>query len=154
MVRSMRVSPAAVTVLVILVALGVSANACMAVPPPASDVPLDASATPVIDETPTPQAAEQAADDAAPSPSPAASAGPSPSPAVASRPAKASPVPSPSAEAMTDLVAVALSKDNRIAEIDPVSGRVVRVVDISRPAGAFALTPDARIGHPSRCSMC
>jgi glucose/arabinose dehydrogenase len=37
-----------------------------------------------------------------------------------------------------------MAKDNRIAEVDPVTGKVARIVDLSEPAGSMTLTPD---GH-------
>jgi YVTN family beta-propeller protein len=42
------------------------------------------------------------------------------------------------------VVAVTLAKDNRIALIDPVTGKIARTVDFSRPPGGLSVAPDGR----------
>jgi len=66
------------------------------------------------------------------------------SPSVPPKPSRVAASPSPSAQTLVPLVAVSMAKDNRIAEIDPVTARVVRTVDLSEPAGSMTLAPDGR----------
>src|SRR5262249_36428604 len=76
---------------------------------------------------------------ALPSPGLAMASDPTPSPSASPRPTHTSTdVP------RTDIVAISLAKDNRVAEVDPLTGRMVRMVDLSEPAGPMALASD---GH-------
>jgi glucose/arabinose dehydrogenase/outer membrane protein assembly factor BamB len=101
----------------------------------------DTSATAVATDVP-PQAAPAIA-----SPSPGLSRSPvaaAASPSTLPKPSPAAAQKSPSPTAPVALIAVSMAKDNRVAEIDPLTGKMIRVVDLSEPAGKMAMTPD---GH-------
>ena len=107
--------------------------------PMAADVPTADQSAPVVPAPTDP--ADRALPAAAPamspvpSASPAAVASPSPAAAVKTTPTPATPV---------EVVAVSMADSNRIAEIDPVTGKVRRMVEFSQPAGTIAAMPD---GH-------
>jgi glucose/arabinose dehydrogenase len=73
-----------------------------------------------------------------------ASASPVASPSVAPTPKEAPAASTPAAQMPAEVVAVTLAKENRIALIDPETGKVARMMDLSRPAGRMAIAPD---GH-------
>ena len=89
-------------------------------------------------------------------PAAAAISTPAPSPGLAvsaapGAPSSAVPKPSPAAAKGSpgtepeELVAVSMAKDNRIAEVDPLTSHIIRTVDLSEPAGKMAMTPDGRV---------
>jgi glucose/arabinose dehydrogenase len=70
---------------------------------------------------------------------------PSASASVVPKPSRAAANQSPTAaESTAALVAVSMAKSNRLAEVDPVTGKMARTVDLSEPAGSMTLAPD---GH-------
>jgi glucose/arabinose dehydrogenase len=123
---------------------------------PAEPAPADSAAvagTPTAEDTTVAADTEMTdtvttvADDAASAPeqletmgppgAPADSVVPSPSPVAAA-------ASTPTAQPLTEVVAIALAKDNRIALIDPVTSKVARMIDLSRPTGKLTLEAD---GH-------
>lgn len=76
------------------------------------------------------------------SPRPAARAAASALPSVSATPKRAAAATTPTPQTLAEVVAVGLAKDNRIALIDPATGKLVRMLDLARPAGNMALAPD------------
>jgi aldose sugar dehydrogenase len=131
---------------------------------PTPDLPTSAEAA-RADDAPR-ESAVSAGTANADSPGPAAAVSPAPA-----RPPGASPGVSPSVpptrgraltaatpQAPAEAIAVALAKDNRIALIEPITGKVARLVDLSRPAGSMAIAPDGRSAwvfgtHPGASSV-
>jgi aldose sugar dehydrogenase len=85
-------------------------------------------------ETPAPHspAAEATRSASSPAPPHRAPTPPVPSPAASSNPSQAT----------TDIVAVSLKKDNKIALVDPAAQKVVKALDAGLPPGTLALMPD------------
>jgi aldose sugar dehydrogenase len=129
----------------------------------ADSAPADVTeaSAPAVDETSaSEEALHPAPEDAAASVPAAAQAGaPTPKPGATSRPTNQptsratsqpttqptnEPTVQPTSQPAVEVIAVTLAKDNRIALIDPVTGRITRAVDVSKPPGAMTLTPD---GH-------
>jgi glucose/arabinose dehydrogenase len=79
-----------------------------------------------------------------PRPARAANASPSVVPSVSptAKPATAANTPAPQTPA--EVIAVTLAKANTIALIDPVTDKVTRTLDLTRPTGAMTLAPDGR----------
>jgi YVTN family beta-propeller protein len=63
---------------------------------------------------------------------------------VSPSPKRPSATSTPAPETPAEVITVSLAKDNRIALIDPVTGKIARMVDLSRPAGNLAIEPDGR----------
>jgi glucose/arabinose dehydrogenase len=112
--------------------------------PASDDAAVADQSSSVVTEASTMQLADQVAEQAAPAPAPAVRPAASPAPAV-----RPSPSPVASTKAATvappvEVVAVSLTDDNRIAEVDPLAGKMMRMVDFNWPAGGMATAPD---GH-------
>jgi aldose sugar dehydrogenase len=104
-----------------------------------------AAATPDVPAaaTPDPPAAAPADQSVAAgqtaTPSPAAAPAVTAVPVASPTSSRAAATPTPTAAPAPEVVAVSLGDDNRVAEIDPLTGKSVRMVDLNEPAGTMAV---------------
>jgi glucose/arabinose dehydrogenase len=102
-----------------------------------TDTPLPAAAT----RSPVPSSTPSAIPDAPSAIPDAPSATPDPPAAIPTASENTTSKASTSTT-QSDVVAVSLAEDNRIAEIDSVTGKLLRFVDFSRPSGSMATSSD------------